>query len=155
MALLAALVGAHQVLPSVLDPFHRPAEPQRRHQNQNILGIYFPANAETAPDVAFMHMQRRWAALQHPAQSFLVPVRYLGGAVKLQYVARRIVAAERSTRFHRNTGMPPCGEVQFDDGMRVLERGFDIAVAVVEDSGFGAAAGFKFAWRIARRQQNR
>jgi hypothetical protein len=47
--------------------------------------------------------------------------------------------------------MPPRREVQFDDGMRVLEGGFDIAVAVVEDSSLGAAAHFEFAGRIARR----
>ena len=57
VALLAALVGAHQVLAPVFDPFHGTVEPHRRDQHQQVLGIKLAADAEAAPDMALVHVQ--------------------------------------------------------------------------------------------------
>ena len=52
VALLARMIGGDQVLAPVLDPFHRPAEPQRRDADQHVLGIELAADAEAAADMA-------------------------------------------------------------------------------------------------------
>ena len=51
MALLARMIGGHQMLAPVLDPFDRPPEPQRGEADQHILGIKLAANAEAAADM--------------------------------------------------------------------------------------------------------
>ena len=54
--LLARVIGGDQMLAPVLDPFHRPAEPQRGEADQHVLGIKLAANAEAAADMPFEQM---------------------------------------------------------------------------------------------------
>ena len=80
--LLARLIGRHQMLAPVLDPFHRAAEPQRGEADENVLGIDFAAHAKAAADMAFVQMHARRLAAEHAGQRVAVPMRYLGGAVQ-------------------------------------------------------------------------
>ena len=57
--LLARMIGGDQMLAPVLDPFHRPAEPQRGEADQHVLGIELAADAEAAADMAFEQMHGR------------------------------------------------------------------------------------------------
>ena len=155
VALLARMVGAHQMLAPVLDPFHRPAQPQRREQHQHVLGIDLAADAEAAADMAFMHVQRRRAAAQHAAQGLAVAVGNFGGAVQFENVARGVVAAERAARLQRHARVAAGRKVELDDGVRGAQRRFDVAVAVAQQRGLAAAAGLELAGRIACRQHDR
>src|SRR5205085_262178 len=47
VTLLARMIGRDQMLATILDPFHRTAEPQRGERNQHVLGIKLAANADS------------------------------------------------------------------------------------------------------------
>ena len=68
VVLLARMIGGDQMLAPVLDPFHRPAEPQRAEADQHVLGIKLAAHAEAAADVAFVEMHARRRAAEHAGQ---------------------------------------------------------------------------------------
>ena len=53
---LARVIGRHQVLAAVLDPFHRAADVAGRERDQEILGIELAAHAEAAADVGLDHV---------------------------------------------------------------------------------------------------
>ena len=147
MALLAALVGAHQVLAAVLDPFHRPVEPHRRDQHQQVLGIELAADAETAADMALVHMQRRRAALEHAAERLAIAVRDLRRAVQLQQILRRVIDADGAASLHGHAGVPAGLHVDLDHGVGVAERRVDVAEAVMQHDRFARAAGLELAGR--------
>jgi hypothetical protein len=149
VTLLAALVGAHQVLAPILDPFHRPLELHRRDQHQQVLRIKLAADAETAADMALMHMQRRRAAIEHAAERLAIAMRDLRGAVQLQQVLRRVVDADCSARFHRHAGVAAGLEIELDDGVGIAKRRLDVAEAVMQHDRFGRAAGLELTGRIA------
>src|SRR5262249_17899867 len=56
VTLLARVVGGDEMLAPVLDPFHRPAEPERGEADQDVLGIELAADAKTAADVPLVEM---------------------------------------------------------------------------------------------------
>src|SRR4051794_27449597 len=149
MALLAPLIGAHQMLAPVLNPFHRPAKPHGGDQYQHVLRIEFAADAETAADMAFVHVQRRWAAFEHAAQGFAIAMGNFCSAVQLQEVTRGVVAADGATGLQRHAGVPPGLQVELDHGVRLAEGSFDVAVTMVQHDGFAAAARLEFTGRIA------
>ena len=107
VALLARVIGGDQMLAPVLDPFHRPAKPQRGRANQHVLGIKLSTNSETSADMALVQMHTGRAASEHAGELVAVPVRHLGRAIHFQDVARGVIAADRAARFHRHPGMPP------------------------------------------------
>ena len=143
--LLARVIGGDQMLAPVLDPFHRPAEPQRGEADQHVLGIELAANAEAAADMALEQMHAGGIAAQHAGDVVAIPVRHLGGAVKLQHVAGGVVARDRTARFQRHAGMAPDHEIELDHGMRLAERRGDIAVGLFHDRRLGRAAVFELA----------
>ena len=155
VVLFAPLVGAHQVLLAVLDPLHRPAEPHGRDQDEDILGVKLATDAEAAADMAFVHMHPGRVAPEHADQRFLVAVRHLGGAVELQHILRRVVAADGAPRLHRHAGMPAGPEVERNHALGIGESGVDFAVAVVHDGRLGAAAGCEFPRRVIGRDDDR
>ena len=116
--LLARMIGGDQVLAPVLDPFHRPAEPQRRDADQHVLGIELAADAEAAADMALEQVHGRGIAAEHAGDVVAVPVRHLGGAVHLQHVVGGVVARDRAARFHRHAGMAPDREIELDHRVR-------------------------------------
>ena len=145
--LLARVIGGDQMLAPVLDPFHRPAEPQRGEADQYVLGIKLAANTEAAADMPFEQMHTGGIATQHAGDVVAIPVRDLGGAVKLEHVAGGVVARDRTAGFKRNAGMAPDHEIEFDHGMRLAEGCCDIAVGLFHDRRLGRAAVFEFPGR--------
>ena len=123
MALLPRMIGGDQMLAPVLDPLHRAAEPQRGKADQHVLGIKLAANTEAAADMALEQMHAGGIASQHAGDVVAIPVRHLGGAMKLQHVAGGVIARDRATGFERNAGMAPDREIELDHGMRVAKRG--------------------------------
>src|SRR6516165_8785939 len=86
MALLAGVVGGHQVLAPVLDPLDRAPEAQCSEGDQYILGIELAADAEAAADMAFAQMHRDGTAPEHAGEHVPGCMRHLGGAMQLDYV---------------------------------------------------------------------
>ncbi len=150
VTLLARMIGRDQMLAPVLDPFHRPAEPQRGETNQHVLGIKLAANTEPSAHVAFEEMHARRAAAEHAGDVVAVPVRNFGGAVELQHVARGVVMSDRAARLQRNAGMAPDREVQLDYDRGVVKRGRELAIGLFHDRRFGRTSGLEFPWRFAR-----
>ena len=147
MALLPRMIGGDQMLAPVLDPLHRAAEPQRGKADQHVLGIKLAANAEAAADMALEQMHAGGIASQHAGDVVAIPVRHLGGAMKLQHVAGGVIARDRATGFERNAGMAPDREIELDHGMRLAKRGADVPVGFFHDRRFGRAAVFEFPGR--------
>ena len=115
VALLARMVGGHQVLAPVLDPFDRAPEAKRCERDQHVLGIELAANAEAAADMPFVEMHRGWAAPEDAGEQVAGDVRYLGGAVELDHVRRRIIAGERPAGLQRGAGMASDRQIELDD----------------------------------------
>src|SRR6516165_11173939 len=138
MALLAGMVGGHQMLAPVLDPLDRAPEAHRGEDDQHIFGIELTANAEAAADMAFAEMHRGGVAPEHAGEHVPGCVRHLGGAIQLDYVGCEIITGEGPASFERNPGVTPDRQVEFDDRMRSGKRGFEIAVALADYIGFDA-----------------
>ena len=153
--LLARMVGRDQVLAPVLDPFHRPAEPQRCETDQHVLGIELAANAEAAADMTFEQVNGRGIAPKHAGDVVSIPVRHLGGAVHLHDVVRGIVARNRAARFQRNAGMAPDRQIQLHHGVSAAKRGRDIAVRLFHERCLGRTAVLELAGRRAGVEDDR
>ena len=82
-------------------------------------------------------------------------MRHLGGAVKLEHVARRVVARNGASGFERHARMPPDRQRRRDHGVRGAERGIDVAISLAHDRGFGRSARFEFAGLRGRVQDRR
>ncbi len=140
MALLARMIGRNEMLAPILDPLDRSFEPQRAQANEHVFGIELAPNAEPAADMAFVEMHRRRRAAEHPGDLVAVPVRHLGSAMQLQYVARGIVACNGAAGFHRHSGMAADRQLELNHRMRGLECALDIAIALAHHSRLGRAA---------------
>ena len=107
-----------QMLAPVLDPFHRPAQPHRRDQHQNVFRIEFAAHPEAAANVQFVQVQRVRIAVEHPAKRVAIAVGDLGRAVQPQHVEPGVVgcrshrgfpSARRNAGRHRGRVRRRCG----------------------------------------------
>ena len=134
MMLLARMIGCDQMLAPVLDPFDRTLELQRGGTDQNIFGINFAANAESAADMTFVELNGIVFAPQHLRDRIAIPVRHLGGTVQLQDIARFVVACDRAARFQRNAGVASDGKLKRNNSMSVAECSVDIAIPFLQDS---------------------
>src|SRR5262249_22597441 len=141
VALLPRMIGRQQMLAPVLDEFDRPQETPRCDQYQNVLRIELAAYAEAAAGVAFVEMELGEAEPQHVGQGFAILVRHLGGAIELEHVARRIVAADRATGLDRYSGVATDPEVELNDITRAVEGWAEITEALLADGGRGREAG--------------
>ncbi len=75
---VAGMVGGDEMLPAVLDPFHRTAGQARGERNEEILGVEFAADAEAAADVVFHHADRGFRQSHLLRQDAAVGERHLG-----------------------------------------------------------------------------
>ena len=150
MLLLARMIGGDQMLAAILDPLDRPPHAQRRGAYQNVLRIELAANAETAADMTLIEVNRRCGASKHAGDLVPIPMRHLGGAVKLEHVARRIVSGDRAAGFQRDAGMAPDRQRRGDHGVRGAKSGVDVAIALADDSRLGRSARLEFARLFVR-----
>ena len=155
VTLLARMIGRDQVLAPVLDPFHRPPKPQRGEADQHVLGIKLATNAEPAAHMALEQMHARSAAAEHAGDAGAIPVRHLGGAIKLQHVAGGVVARDGAARLQRHAGMPPDGKIEFDDDSGVAKRRREIAIGLFHDRRLGRTAVLEFPRRCAGVEDDR
>src|SRR5262249_19757849 len=133
MVLFARMIGRDQVLAAVLDPFDRPAKMQRRGTDQNIFGIQFAANAETAADMAFVQLNGFGFSPQHPRDRIAIPVRHLSGAMQLQYVSSLVVTRNGTARFDWYAGVAADRKFKRDDGVAIFKSRFDVAIVFFKD----------------------
>ena len=155
VTLLARVIGCDQVLAPVLDPFHRPSEPQRGEADQHVLGVELAADAEAAADMAFEQVHSRGAATEHARDAGAIPVRHLGGAIKLEHIAGGVVARDGAARLQRHAGMPSDGKIEFNDDSGVAKRRRDIAIGLFHHRRLGRTAVLEFPRRRAGVEDHR
>src|ERR1700733_1010202 len=97
------MIGGHQMLATVFDPFDRPAEAERAEADQHVLRINLAAYAEAAADVALIQVHTRRLAAEHAGERVAVPVRHLGGAVQFENAAH--AARDGAARLQRRTAV--------------------------------------------------
>ena len=103
MALLARVIGGHQMLAPVLDPFHGTLEFERGDRDEHVFGIELAPDAEAAAGVAFFQMHGGRCASQNAGEIVARAVRHLGRAVKLEHVVRRGRSAPSAPRVSSGT----------------------------------------------------
>ena len=87
VGLLARVVGGHQMLVPVLDPFDRPPQSHCGDADEKIFGVELAAYSKPTPGIAFLQHHRRRAAAEHARQCVAVAVRHLGRAVQFQHIS--------------------------------------------------------------------
>src|SRR5215467_5497032 len=142
--LLARMIGGHQMLAAVLDPFHRPVESHRRDTDQHIFRIELAADAEASADVGFVYVDRGRRAFEHPREQLAIAVRHLGGAMQFEGVACYVIAPDRTARLERHTGMAPDRQFELNDLRCGVQDRVDVAVALADNGHLSAAAGGEF-----------
>ena len=148
VALLARVVGGKQVLPAVLDPLDRPAEPQRRQADQVVLGVELAAHPEPAPDMALVELHRRRGAAERPGELVAVEMRPLGSPMELQDVARAIEPGDSAPGLHRHGRMTADPKVELDHRVGPGEGAPGIAPALAQHMGLGVMAGIERPGRL-------
>ena len=73
MQLLAGVVGGYEMLPAVLDPFDRPAEPQGRGADQDIFRVELSPNTKPSAHVSLVEYNAVWCAPEHAGDLVAVP----------------------------------------------------------------------------------
>jgi hypothetical protein len=101
---LARVVGRHQVLAAILDPFHRPADVAGRERNQEILGIELAAHPEAAADVGLDHVDRALRQPEHGRQHLAVEEQNLGGAENREPAVGCIPFGDQAAGLQRQPG---------------------------------------------------
>src|SRR5579871_5926277 len=81
MKLLTRLIGSHQMLTAILNPFDRSLEAQCSKKHKYIFGIEFPTNAESTANMRFKKVQPRRAPTQHLGKSVTILMRHLRGTM--------------------------------------------------------------------------
>src|SRR5262249_39114964 len=81
IVLFEGMIGGDEVFAPILDPFHRPAQPQRGDTGEHVFGIKFAAYAEAAAGMAFMEMDRGGGAPEHARERITIPMRDFRRAV--------------------------------------------------------------------------
>ena len=139
--LVARVVEREQVLAPVLDPLDRPAEPGRGDADQHVLRVELAPHTEPAADMALEELQIVAPEAQHGGDGVAVVVRHLGGAVELDPPALAVVEPERAARLDRHPAVPADGELDFENVVRIRERGIQVAVIFLDRRGLAIEAG--------------
>ena len=127
--LLTRVVERDQVLAAILDPFDRPAEPDRQPWDQVVLGIELPAGAEAAADVALDAADRLGLDIEHRREDLAVEVLDLGRPPDRQLGARCVVLGDQAARLERHRAVSLDAELPPQDHGRLLKQLID-ALAV-------------------------
>ncbi len=126
------------MLVPVLDPFHRPPEPQRARGR--------PARPRDRARRARRSRRRHGPRTDGSDDSgraedlrklLAIAMRHLGGAVQFQEIARRVVARDGAAGFQRHRRMTADRDVRLDNGVSSAERGGEVAVALLDDHRLG------------------
>ena len=99
--LVARVVGGDEVLAAVLDPLHRPAEPERAERHEHILGVDLAADAEAAADMALVEVELFERQVEERREALPVDVRDLRRAVNLEDAGVGIEAGDGAARLQR------------------------------------------------------
>jgi hypothetical protein len=110
--LLPGVVARAQMLLAVLAPRHGPAQPDRAERNQEVLRIELAAGAEAAAHVQL-----------DEADALLGPVQQ----ARENAAVDRVMLRKQAARLERDGRVPPALDPLFDDELRPLERGVDVA----------------------------
>ena len=129
MVLLARVVGGHQVLAPILDPFDRSPQSQSGEADKKIFRIELTANPEPAAGIALPEHDGRRAAAEHARQPVAVAVRHFGRAIQFKHVSGGVEAGQHPARLHRYGAVPADGQVEGGDPMRCSKCCLDIAIS--------------------------
>ena len=139
--LVARVVEREQVLAPVLDPLHGPAEPGRGDADQHVFRVELAPHAEAAADMALEELQIVAPEAEHRGDGVAVVMRHLGGAVELDPPALAVVEPERAAGLDRHPAVPADGELDFENVVRIRERGIQVAVIFLDQRGLAVEAG--------------
>ena len=99
---LARVIGRHQMLAAILDPFDRAADMAGRERDEEILGIELAAHAEAAADVELDHVDGMLGKPQHGREHATVEEQDLGGAENDELPLRRIPLGDQAAGLQRH-----------------------------------------------------
>ena len=138
---LAALMGGgEEVLPAVLDPFHRPVELHRRPRQHHLFRIeHHDLRAEAAADERRDHAHLPLAQAQHAGKAVANEDRRLGGVPHGELVGPAVPAGDDPARLHRD-GCPVLVVEAAPDHMVGKCCGRPIVALALADPGGDVAA---------------
>ncbi len=149
------MIGRNEMLLAILDPFDRPAQPQRGEANQHILRIKLAPHPEAAAHMAFEQMHGRERPLQDAGKLLAIAMRHLGGAVQLQNIPVGIVTRDGPAGLQRNARMAADGKIELDHRMGGPEGVLHVAVTLFDDHRLGRETRRELAGRRVCRHQGR
>ncbi len=129
VVLLPRVVGRHQVLATILDPLHRPAQAHRRPRHHEVLGIELAAHAEAAAHLELEEVDQVLRMAEQVGEHPPVEVRHLGHAPQGEHARPRIVRGREPPRLHRDAGVALDGEALGETPLGGRERVCRIAGA--------------------------
>ena len=100
----ARVIGRHQVLAAILDPFDRTADMAGRERDEEILGIKLAAHAEAAADIELDHVDGLLGKAQHGREHATVEEQDLGGAENDKLLLRSIPFGDEAAGLQRHRG---------------------------------------------------
>ena len=106
----ARVIGRHQVLAAILDPFDRAADMAGRERDEKILGIELAAHAEAAADIELDHVDGLLGKPQHGREHATVEEQDLGGAENDELLLRRIPFGDEAAGLQRHRGQAMAAE---------------------------------------------
>ena len=138
--LLAGVVGGDEVLLSVLDPAHRPAQPPRRPGDEEVLRVVLAAHPEPPAHRCLAHGDPRRRQSEVVGELGAVGVRNLGRAVDDETVGERVVLGDEPPGLHRHAGVPAgpissawtTAAARWNSGVDVTELGRQVGDEVAD-----------------------
>src|SRR5262252_2114017 len=105
--------------------------------------------------MALVKLHGGWIAAEHASDLIAIPVWDLGRPIKLQHVARRIVAGDGTSGLNRHGRMPSDCKIDADNRVRGCKSGLDVAVALAQAGRLGRETRQKLARLGLRGEDNR
>ena len=130
--LIALLGGAQKMLAPVLDPFHRPAQLQRRRRDHGFLRIEDRLRPKAAADIGRDHADRFQFAAEQVGEHAAADMRRLRARPHRQQIGCGVVAGEHRARLDRHAAAAVLPELILEDMRGVGEGGIDVAVSKLE-----------------------
>ena len=126
--LIALLRRAQKMLAPVLDPFHRPAELERRRRDHRFFRIEDRLRAEAAADIGRDHADRLDVAVEQIGQHAAAEMRRLRAGPYGEQIGHRIVARQHRARLDRHAAAAMLPEHFLEDMGGAGEGGIDVAI---------------------------
>ena len=133
--LIALLRRRQKMLAPVLDPFHRPAELERRRRYHRFFRIKDRLRPEAAADIGRDHADRLQIAAKQIGQRAAADMRRLRSRPYGEQIGHRLMVREHRARLHRHAAAAMLPELFLEDVRGAREGAFDVAVVQAKRRG--------------------